>query len=173
MWWDTFSNSFRSFFGDRVTREEAVNKWDRLSQVAGIDNLLDQIVQLTLKTGYAGEVVDAKILQNLNPDVTVDWTKLPVKPPTLHERIQLLHQMGHVLARHKKITTSGPEIENRGGEKKRAKWKGQSATADTAQTPAGDSTSPEKKENAVELKCRSEYNLALWGTDADPTALLA
>jgi len=38
MFWDTLSNSFRSSFGHRVPSEEAVTKWDRLSQTAGIDN---------------------------------------------------------------------------------------------------------------------------------------
>jgi hypothetical protein len=159
--WETFSNSFRSSFGDRVTREEAVEKWNKLSQTAGIDNFLDQIVQLMWKTGYTGEVVDDKISQNLSAELALDWAKVPVKPPTLHERIQLLRQMGHVLERHKKMRATGTEAEKRGGEKKRAKRKGQSATADTAQKPAGDSKSSEKKDKAVELKGMSEYNLAL------------
>ena len=118
-------------------------------------------MQLMWKTGYTGKVVDDKISQNLSAELALDWAKVPVKPPTLHERIQLLRQMGHVLERHKKMRATGTEAEKRGGEKKRAKRKGQSATADTAQKPAGDSKSSEKKDKAVELKGMSEYNLAL------------
>ena len=159
--WNTFTNSFRSSFGDRVTREEAVEKWNRLSQTAGIDTFLDQIVQLMWRTGYTGEVVDDKISQNLNADLALDWAKVLVKPASLHERIQLLRSMGHVLERHKKMRASGTETEKRGGEKKRAKRKGQSTTADTAQKTAGDNQSSEKKDKAVELKGMSEYYLAL------------
>jgi len=158
---DSISNSFWSSFGDRVTREKAVDKWDRLSQTAGVDNILDQIVQLMWKTGYTGEIVDNKISQNLNTDLALDWGKVLVKSPTLHERIQLLRQMGHVLDQHKKIRASRPKTEKRGGEKKRAKRKGQSAAAGTAQKPMGDCKSWEKKDKAVELKGMSEHNLAL------------
>jgi hypothetical protein len=95
MSWDTISksNSFRSSVGDKVTREDEVTKWDKLLQTAGIDNLFDQIVQFMWKTGYTGQVVDDKIFQNLNVDQPLAWDKVPVKRPTLHERIQLLHQM--------------------------------------------------------------------------------
>jgi hypothetical protein len=105
--------------------------------------------------------VDDKISQILNADLALDWTKVPVKPPTLHERIQLLCQMEHVLEWHKKIRASELETEKRGGDKKRAKRKGQSAAADTAQKPTGDFKSSKKKYKAVELKGMSEYNLAL------------
>jgi len=44
--WDIFSHSFRSLFGDRVTREEAVVKWNKLPQTASRDTFLDQRVQL-------------------------------------------------------------------------------------------------------------------------------
>jgi hypothetical protein len=144
---------------------------DRLSQTASIDNFLDQIVQLMWKTGYTGEVVDDKICQNLHADLALDWAKVPVKPLTLHERIQLLRQMGHVLERHKKMRSLGPETEKRGDEKKRAKRKEQSAAAVTAEEPAGDFKSSGEKDKAVELKGMSEYNLALSGTHAGHTAL--
>jgi hypothetical protein len=161
MLWDNISNSFRSSSGDRVTGEEAVAKWDRLSQTAGIDNLLDHIVQLMWKTGYTGEVVDDKISQNLYADLALDWAKVPVKPSTLYERIEHLPQMGHVLEHHKKLRASEPETDKRVGDKKRARWKGQNAAADTAQKPAGDSKSLEKKNKVGELKVMSEYDLAL------------
>jgi hypothetical protein len=158
--WDTFSHSFRSSFGDRVTREEAVVKWDKLSQTAGIDTFLDQIVQLMWKTGYSGEVVDDKISQGLSTELALDWAKVAVKPALLNERIQLLRHMGHVLERHKKLRTPGAGAEKKGGEKKRAKRKGQSATADTDKQNAGESkTPPEKRDKAVELKGMSEYYL--------------
>jgi hypothetical protein len=105
--------------------------------------------------------VDNKISRNLNVDLALDGALVPVKPPTLHERLQLVLQMGHVLEPHKKIRASGPETEKRGGEKKPAARKGQSAAADTAKKPAGDSKSSEKKDKAVELKGLSKYNLAL------------
>lgn len=159
--WDTFTHSFRSSFGDRVTREEAVVKWDKLSQTAGIDAFLDQIVQLMWKTGYGGEVVDDKISQGLNAELALDWAKVAVKPASLHERIQLIRHMGHVLERHKKLRTPGTGAEKKGGEKKRAKRKGQSATADTEKQTSGENkTPPEKKDRAVELKGMSEYNLS-------------
>jgi hypothetical protein len=64
---------------------------------------LNQIVKLMWRTGNTGEVGDDKISQNLNADLVHDWAKVPVKPPTLHESIQLLCQMGHVLERHQKM----------------------------------------------------------------------
>src|SRR5260221_4732710 len=66
--WARFTFSFRQSFGDRVTREEAVAKWDRLIQTAGIDAFLDKIVQLMWKTGYSGEVVDDQISKGLGVD---------------------------------------------------------------------------------------------------------
>jgi hypothetical protein len=41
MSWDTVSNLFRSSFGDKVTTEEEVAKWDNLAQTVGFDNFLD------------------------------------------------------------------------------------------------------------------------------------
>ena len=160
--WESFTHAFRSSFGDRVTREEAVVKWDKLSQTAGIDTFLDQVVQLMWKTGYKGEVVDDKISQGLSSELALDWAKVAAKPASLHERIQLIRQMGHVLERHKKLRTPGTGAEKKGGEKKRAKRKGQSATADTEKQTTGENKTPpgEKKDKAVELKGMSEYYLS-------------
>ena len=160
--WESFTHAFRSSFGDRVTREEAVVKWDKLSQTAGIDAFLDQVVQLMWKTGYKGEVVDDKISQGLNSELALDWAKVAEKPASLHARIQLIRQMGHVLERHKKLRTPGTGEVKKGGEKKRAKRKGQSATADTEKQNTGENKTPpgDKKDKAVELKGMSEYNLS-------------
>ncbi len=158
--WARLTFSFRQSFGDRVTREEAVAKWDRLTQTAGIDAFLDKIVQLMWKTGYSGEVVDDKISQGLGADLALDWAKVAVKPDSLHERIQLIRHMGHVLERHKKTRPQVTGTEKKGGEKKSAKRKGQRAPADTEKKEAGEGqTSPEKKDKAVELKGMSEHNL--------------
>jgi hypothetical protein len=159
--WDTFTLSFRSSFGDRVTRDEAVAKWDKLTQTAGIDAFLDKIVQLMWKTGYSGEVVDDKISQGLNAELALDWAKVAVKPESLHERIQLIRHMGHVLERHQKTRTPVTRTEKKEGEKKKsAKRKGQKASADTEKKEAGSTqTSTEKRDKAVELKGMSEYNL--------------
>jgi uncharacterized membrane protein YgcG len=160
--WETFTHSFRSSFGDRVTREEAVAKWNKLTQTAGIDAFLDKIVQLMWKTGYSGEVVDDKISQGLNAELALDWAKVAVKPDTLHERIQLIRHMGHVLERHSKMKAPPvrAETEKKGGEKKSTKRKGQKAPADTEKKEAGSNqTSSEKKDKAVELKGMSEYIL--------------
>jgi hypothetical protein len=158
--WDRFTHSFRSSFGDRVTREEAVAKWDKLTQTAGIDAFLDKIVQLMWKTGYSGEVVDDKISQGLNSELALDWAKVPVKPESLHERIQMIRHMGHVLERHKKMRAPVTGTEKKGGDKKSTKRKGQRATADTEKKEAGESQAPpEKRDKAVELKGMSEYNL--------------
>jgi hypothetical protein len=76
-----------------------------------------------------------------------------VKPALLKERIQLLHPMAHVLERHMKLMIPEAVAEKKGGEKKRTKRKGQSATADTDKQNAGKSkTPPEKRDKAVELK---------------------
>ena len=98
--WESFTHAFRSLFGDRVTREEAVVKWDKLSQTSGVDTFLDKVVQLMWKTGYKGEVVDDKISQGLSSELALDWAKVAAKPASLHERIQLIRQMGHVLECH-------------------------------------------------------------------------
>jgi len=74
------------------------------------------------KTGYKGEVVDNKISQGLSSELALDWAKVAAKPTSLHERIQLIRQMGLVLERHKKLRTPGTVAEKKGGEKKHAKW---------------------------------------------------
>jgi len=158
-----FNHSFQSFFGDRVRRDEAVSKWNKLTQTAGIDAFLDKIVQLMWKTGYSSEVVDDKISQGLNMELALDWAKVAVKPDTLHERIQLIHHMGNILERHSKMKPPpvSAETEKNGGEKKSTKQKRQKAPADTEKKEAGSNqTSTEKKDKAVELKDMSEYMLA-------------
>ncbi len=121
---------------------------------------MDKIVQLMWKTGYSSEVVDDKISQGLGADLALDWAKVAVKPDSLHERIQLIRHMGHVLERHKKTRPQVTGTEKKGGEKKSAKRKGQRAPADTEKKEAGEGqTSPEKKDKAVELKGMSEHNL--------------
>ena len=75
------------------------------------------------KTGYKGEVEDDKISQGLSSELALDWAKVAAKPASLHERIQLIRQMGHVLERHKKLRTPSTGAEKKGGEKKRAKRK--------------------------------------------------
>src|SRR6266566_5213762 len=122
--WESFTHASRSLFGDRVTREEAVVKWDKLSQTSGVDTFLDQVVQLMWKTGYKGEVVDDKISQGLSSELALDWAQVGAKPASLHERVQLIRQMGHVLERHKNLRTPGTGVVRKGGEKKRAKRKG-------------------------------------------------
>jgi hypothetical protein len=129
--WDRFTHSFQSSFDESVTKEEAVAKWDWLTQTARIDAFLDKIVQLIWKTGYFGEVVVDNISQGLNFKLALDWAKVPVKPKSLHERIQMISHMGHVLERHKKIRDPLTRTEMKGDENKSTKRKGQRATTDT------------------------------------------
>ena len=81
--WDAFSITFRSSFGDRITRDQAVEKWDKLTQTAGVDTFLDNVFQLMWKTGYTGGVVDEKISRGLIPELAQDWAQVNIKPKTL------------------------------------------------------------------------------------------
>jgi hypothetical protein len=108
-----------------------VVKWDKLSQTASINTFIDQIVQLMWKTGHSGEVVDNKISQGLSTEIALNWAQVAVKPLLLNQGIYLLLHMGHVLECHRKLRIPGARAEKKGGEKKRGKQKGQSATADT------------------------------------------
>jgi hypothetical protein len=77
------------------------------------------------KTGYSGKVVEDKISQGLNAELALDWAKVDVKPDTLHERIQFIRHMGHVLVWHSKMKVPPvrDESEKKGGEKKSTKQK--------------------------------------------------
>jgi len=70
------------------------------------------------KNGYFSDVVDDKISKGLNAELALDWAKVAVKPETLHERIQLIRHMGHILERHSKM--KAPPVragtEKKGGE---------------------------------------------------------
>ena len=103
-----------------------------------------------------------KIFQGLSSEIALDWAKVAAKPASLHERIQLVRQIGHVLERHKKLRTPGTGAEKKGGEKKHAKRKGQTATAGTEKKNTGENKIPpgKAKDKAVELKGMSEYYLS-------------
>jgi hypothetical protein len=49
--------------------EKVVVKWDKLSQIAGIDTFLDQIVQSMWKKGYSGNVGVHKISQGQSAEL--------------------------------------------------------------------------------------------------------
>jgi hypothetical protein len=112
------------------------------------------------ETGYSGEVVGYKISQGLNVELALDWAQVTVKSDTLHERIQLIRHMGHVLNRQSKMKAPPvrAETEKKGGEMKSTKQKGQKVCADTQKKEAGSNqTSSEKKDKVGELKGMSEF----------------
>ena len=95
--WATFMEALRSFFSNRVSREQAVMDWHLLKHTNSIDDYLGKLIRLMWRSGYKGQTVEDKLKQGLNHKLGEDWARVIKKPETVEEQIVLLREMGHWL----------------------------------------------------------------------------
>lgn len=93
--WERFEASLRASFGSRLTRELAVEEFEKLRHSDRIDTFLDELIRLTWETGYSDDVVKDKIRRSLNEELSKDWSKVLDKPDSLSGWLVKLREMGH------------------------------------------------------------------------------
>ena len=100
--WVQFENYLQATFGQRLTQEQEVHDWDKLHHINNINEFIDNLVGLMWQSDYHQKVVEDKIRESLNSELSVEWAKVLRKPDEICKQLSMPQEIGLTLEVHKK-----------------------------------------------------------------------